>query len=116
MTFLQAFVICFIAYLIYKLIKPTGLSKSDLDGLKKDISVAFATAVKKASLENKTTVALCHDDLRSGDIVRVDAAIKKIEAIFDKDIADSDEILAKYKDKPEAPISTPTSNEIKIKD
>lgn len=102
MNILEAFVICFIACLLYKLMKSSGLPISKVEQLKKDISISFANIAKKYAIEHKKTVVSCHDDLRSGDPVRVDAAIKKIEAIFDKDITDANELLAKYNDKPES--------------
>lgn len=109
MSLLQAFVICFIAYLLYKLMKPSGVPKSTIDKLQKDISIAFSNIAKKHATKNKMTVVSCHDDLRSGDPALIDAAIKKIEAIFDKDIAEANEILAKYSDKSESDITNSTN-------
>jgi len=106
MTALQAFVICFIAYLLYKLMKPSGLPTEMIEKVKKEISVGVANIFKKTALENKVTLANLRNELHSGDSIRVEAAIKKIEAIFDKDITDADEVLEQFRTKSK---DTPTS-------
>jgi hypothetical protein len=113
MGFTQAFVICFIAYLIYKVIKPSGLPKTYVDKLIADITKTIAVKFKESNLKNKATVALNYDDLRSGDPARVEQAIARIEEVFDSEIVDCDEVLAKYKDKPETTVSNCQNKELK---
>lgn len=96
MSFLQAFVMCFIAYLIYKVIKPSGIPKPILEELKLNFLKASATEFKKSMIINKAKVASHYDDLRSGDPVRVEHAIAQINDVFDEDIVDADKNIAKY--------------------
>lgn len=96
MSFLQAFVICFIAYLIYKLLTSGGVSQSVIGKM----TVSLAKGFKGVSQEYKDTLAESYDDLHSGDTARIDAAIKKLDDKFNREIADADEILAKHEKKP----------------
>lgn len=102
MSLLQALVICFIAYLIYKLLSSSGgVPKSIID----QMTVTLAKGFKKVSQEHKETLAGCYNDLHSGDSVRIDAAIKKLDDKFNEEIAEADQIIAKHTEKPTA--STP---------
>lgn len=93
MSLLQAFVICFIAYLIYKLLSSSGgVSKSVIDKM----TVTLAKGFKKVSQEHKDTLAGCYADLHSGDSARIDAAIKKLDDKFNEEITEADEIIAKH--------------------
>lgn len=97
MSFLQAFVICFIAYLIYSLLKSSGgVPKSVID----EMTVTLAKGFKKASQEHKETLAGCYDDFHSGDTARIDAAIKKLDDKFNEEITEADEIIDKHEKKP----------------
>jgi uncharacterized membrane protein YcgQ (UPF0703/DUF1980 family) len=96
MSLLQAFVICFIAYLIYKLLSSGGVPKSVIDKM----TVTLAKGFKKVSQEHKETLAGCYDDFHSGDTARIDAAIKKLDDKFNEEMAEADEIIAKHNEKP----------------
>jgi len=96
MSFLQAFVMCFIAYLIYKVIKPSGIPKPLIEELKLDFLKASTNSFKESMITNKAKVVSHYDDLRSGDPVLVEQAIAQINAVFDEDIVDADKNIAKY--------------------
>ena len=96
MSFLQAFVLCFIAYLIYKVIKPSGIPKPVIEELKLEVLKASANIFKESMITNKAKVASHYDDLRSGDPLRVEQAIAQINAVFDEDIVETDKNIAKY--------------------
>lgn len=93
MSVLQAFVICFIAYLIYKLLSSSGgVPKSVIDKM----TVTLANGFKKTAQDHKDNLAAYYDDLHSGDTARIDAAIKKLDDKFNEEIAEADEIIAKH--------------------
>lgn len=98
MSFLQAFVYCFIAYLLYKIIKPSGITKKAIEKLKCGFMKASAIEFKKANIKNKATVASNYEDLRSCDPIRIEQAIARIDAVFDEEIQESDSLIAKYND------------------
>lgn len=81
--------------------KPSGLPKETIAQMTKEICVNISNLVKKSALENKVLLHKLRNDLHSGDSVRVENAINQIEAIFDKDIKDADEVLDKFKTKPD---------------
>lgn len=100
MGLLQALVICFIAYLIYKAITGTsrGLSKEEIDKLRYEMSTNISEEFKKSALKNKETALTYFDDLRSGDPLRVEQALYGIEAIFDEDVASAEKNISEAKD------------------
>ena len=100
MSFLQAFVYCFIAYLLYNIIKPSGITKKAIEKLKCGFMKASAIEFKEANIKNKATVASNYEDLRSCDPIRIEQAIARIDAVFDDEILDSEAIIAKYTDTP----------------
>lgn len=101
MTLTQAFVICFVVYMVYKLMQPSGLPKEMVDKLTKEISINVANVFKRSALENKLTLAKLRNDLHSGDSERVESAINQIEAIFDKDIQDANDVIEHFRKKQE---------------
>lgn len=96
MSFLQAFVICFVTYFIYKLLTSGGVSQSVIDKM----TVSLAKGFKKVSQEHKETLAGCYADFHSGDTARIDAAIKKLDDKFNEEITEADEIIDKHEKKP----------------
>lgn len=90
--------------------KPSGLPKETIAQMTKEISINVANVFKKTALENKLTLAKLRNELHSGDYDRVETAINQIEAIFDKDIKDADEVLDKFKTKTENTSIDPKSD------
>jgi hypothetical protein len=109
MSILEAFVICFIAGLLYKIMKPSGVPSTVMEKLKADFMKASATLFKESNIKNKTKVADYHADLRSGDPIRVEEAIQRIDAIFDAEILASESTIAQYSDKAESTITNSKS-------